>query len=239
MKFAAFDIDGTLIRWQLYHSMVQSLATSGKLGKKAEEQLDAARMKWKRRESSEEFREYELVVLKIYEDALHTLQPAEFDKHIDAVIEEFKDQVYVYTKNLIKKLKHENYLLFAISGSHLELVERIARYYGFDDWIGTIYERDQARFTGKKYVPSFNKKQALESLVKKHGVGFTDSLAIGDSHSDGAMLEMVEYPIAFNPEKRLLDLAQTNGWKIVIERKNVIYELNYKNESYVLAEAGK
>ncbi len=39
------------------------------------------------------------------------------------------------------------------------------------------------------------------------------------------MLEFVENPIAFNPEDTLFEKAKEQGWKIVIERKNVTYEL--------------
>jgi phosphoserine phosphatase len=49
------------------------------------------------------------------------------------------------------------------------------------------------------------------------------------------MLSMVKQPIAFNPTKELFKTAQQNGWEIVIERKNMIYKLEVKNGSYVLA----
>jgi phosphoserine phosphatase len=49
------------------------------------------------------------------------------------------------------------------------------------------------------------------------------------------MLEYVEHPIAFNPEIRLFNEARNKGWKIVVERKNVVYELEANHGSYVLA----
>jgi phosphoserine phosphatase len=39
------------------------------------------------------------------------------------------------------------------------------------------------------------------------------------------MLELVERPIAFNPNKKLCAHAKKKGWEIVVERKDVIYKL--------------
>ena len=124
--------------------------------------------------------------------------------------------------------------MLVISGSHQELVEQVARYYGFDDWIGSHYERSGDSFSGNKHIASLDKKTALKSLVAKHSLSYENSLAIGDSASDIAMLEMVENPIAFNPDQKLLQTAKKNGWKIVVERKNVVYELKSKNNNYFL-----
>jgi phosphoserine phosphatase len=48
---------------------------------------------------------------------------------------------------------------------------------------------------------------------------------------------MCLHPIAFNPNKELFDHAREHGWNIVVERKNVVYELSAGKEQYVLANA--
>lgn len=233
--FAVFDIDGTLIRWQLYHAVVSKLASANLLGKDASELLKSARMKWKNREHDTAYQEYEKKLVTCYEGALHSLKPADFDVMVKQVIEEYKDQVYTYTRELIASLKDNNYILLAISGSHKELVAAIAKYYGFDDFIGTHYERSGDVFSGEKYIASHDKKSALQTLMEKHRLDFSGSLGIGDSLSDVAMLELVEQPIAFNPDLRLFDEAKKRSWKIVVERKNVIYSLEHHDKHYILA----
>jgi len=42
------------------------------------------------------------------------------------------------------------------------------------------------------------------------------------------MLKMVADPICFNPNKELYDYARKAGWKIAIERKDVIYQIDEK-----------
>ncbi len=234
-KFAVFDIDGTLIRWQLYHAVVDKLASAGVLGAGAKEELKTARMRWKKREHPESFREYERFLIDRYEITLPSIDAKTFDVVVRAVIDEYKDQVYIYTRQLINDLKAKGYTLLAISGSHQELVEAIAAHYGFDDFLGSHYERVGDRFSGKKDIVSLDKKKALKSLIKKHNLDIQGSIAVGDSLSDAIMLEMVGNPIAFNPDNSLYEKAKVNSWKIVIERKNVVYELEPKNGKYVLA----
>lgn len=233
--FAVFDIDGTLIRWQLYHIMVDKLAKRGALGESALDEVREARMAWKRREDIEGFKQYEHTLIEIYERALTHISTKHFDEVVLEVIEEYKDQTYVYTRELVKTLKAKGYLLLAISGSHHEMVEQIARYYGFDDCVGSHYERKGEVFTGEVFVASLDKQATLLQLVKKHGLDFKGSVAIGDSLSDLPMLAMVEQPIAFNPDRALLRAVSKHGWKVVVERKNVIYELEKRDGTYVLA----
>jgi len=236
-KFAVFDIDGTLIRWQLYHAVVDKLAKQGKLGSSAQEKIHAARMRWKNREPDFGFSEYEVELIKQFEKALQKLSPEDFEEAVEAVINEYKNQTYVFTKELMSRLKDEGYTLLAISGSQEELVEKIASYYGFDDCIGTTYQTTKQHYTGKKDFPAQDKKQALERFIKKYDLSLEDSYAVGDSKSDASMLDMVENPIAFNPDAELFEIAKEKYWPIVIERKNMIYRLEYKDGIYQLTQS--
>lgn len=233
-KFAVFDIDGTLIRWQLYHAVVDKLAATGNLGSDAKERLREARMVWKRREHPEAFKEYEKVLIEIYESAFPRLDVKQFDIMVAEVINEYKDQVYTYTRDLLKSLKEQGYTLLAISGSHQELVAEMAKYYGFDDFVGTRYAREDGKFSGMEFLATKDKKSVLKTLIEKHGLSLGGSIAVGDSASDIGMLELVEQPIAFNPDQALLKTAKENKWKIVVERKNVVYELVSNNDDYIL-----
>lgn len=238
-RFAAFDIDGTLIRWQLYHAVVDKLAQEGLLGDKAKQHLHDARMIWKRREHPGAFKSYEKELIHVYESALPNLSAEQFDKAVNNVAEEYKAQVYTYTRTLAKRLKDEGYTLIAISGSHTELVQHVAKQFGFDIWVGSEYERMGNRFTGKRIIASHNKEQTLQQLIQQHGLSRAGSYAVGDSRTDAPMLAMVDHPIAFNPDQELFDLAQQHKWPIVIERKNVVYKLEPRDGSYVLAETSE
>ena len=229
-----FDIDGTLIRWQLYHAVADALAKQGIIDAKTYATIRDARMKWKRRTHEESFKDYEKRLVATYETLLTKLTTQQFEAAAQVVFEEYKDQVYTYTRDLIKTLKRKGYTLLAISGSQTEIVQKIADYYGFDDCVGSDYHQKKGRFTGEKTLTLGAKDKVLQSLVTKHGLSLSGSIAVGDSDSDIAMLNTVEQPIAFNPEKKLFAHAKAMGWKIVVERKNMVYELESSGGTYEL-----
>lgn len=224
-KFAVFDFDGTLIRWQLYHAIVDNLAQNNLVNSESYEKVKLARHKWKIRESQDAFKDYERELVNCYNLSLPSLPQTQLDQAINEVYQEHKQQVYVYTRDLVKELKEKGYFLIAISGSHREAVELVAKHYGFDDWVGTKYEITDGKFTGNYQLPATEKDVVLNKLIEEHDLSLEDSYGVGDSEGDIPMLELVQNPIAFNPTEKLLAKAKEHGWKVVIERKNVVYEL--------------
>lgn len=233
--FAVFDIDGTLVRWQLYHAIADELVRLGHIKAADFKAVKDARMQWKRRSGPEAYKIYERQLVKAYEKMLLDLSVPHFHQAVDNVFRKYKDQVYIYTRDLIKALKKRGYLIFAISNSQIEIVSKIADYYGFDESVGTNYHHDDRRFSGAATIPLGDKHRILARLVKKYGSNYSGSVAVGDSTSDIKMLEAVEEPIAFNPERPLFEYAQNQGWQIVVERKNMVYELEPRDGKYFLA----
>jgi HAD superfamily hydrolase (TIGR01490 family) len=233
--FAVFDIDGTLIRWQLYHALGDELARMGRLDAEQFQKVRGARMAWKRRTAEASFEAYELTLVKLIDAALTGISVADLEQACHSVLAEYKDQVYTYTRDLIRDLQAQNYLLFAISASPAEIVGLLAGYYGFDDYGGSVYETKDGFFTGKiDLLMSEQKPAYLKKLVRQHAASWPGSLAVGDSQSDIPMLSAVEQPIAFNPNKPLYEHAVANSWPIVVERKNMVYKLGPNNVSYQL-----
>ncbi|MDB5170402.1 MAG: HAD-superfamily subfamily hydrolase [Candidatus Saccharibacteria bacterium] len=235
--FAAFDIDGTIIRWQLYHAIADELAREGHLDPIQYQKVHEARMAWKTRTGDDSFDSYERTLVNLVNVAITGIEVDAAMQAYSSVITEYKDQVYTYTRDLIRDLKAQNYLLFAISGSQNEIVELLAQHYGFDDFGGTTYEIKDGRFTGKNNpLRSERKPEFLKQLVEKHGADWQGSIAVGDSESDIPMLSIVQQPIAFNPSRSLFEHAQKEQWNIVLERKNMIYKLEPQAGTYVLGQ---
>lgn len=232
--FAVFDIDGTLIRWQLFHAIVNALGKHGHILRRTHDRIHTARMEWKNRSTNEGFAAYESVLVEAYLQALTTIHPDDYQAIVDEVYEEYKDQTFTYTRDLIHTLKAQGYLLFAISGSQHEIVEKIAAHQGFDASIGAKLEIQNDTFTGNIDTPIFDKRKALDSLVAQYDATFQDSYAVGDSSSDVPMLEAVTNPIVFNPDQKLYHIAQDRHWPIVVERKNVVYRLEPQGTAYTL-----
>ena len=233
--YAAFDIDGTIIRWQLYHALNDALVKRGLIDAKAFATVREARMSWKRRTGDDAFSAYESEMVRVFDEHLPKLRYEDVKTVTDTVIDEYKDQVYTFTRDLLRELKSEGYLLFAVSGSPKFIVDPLAKHYGFDDAVGTYYSVENGIFTGDKDLSMGRKPELLRELIAKHGAIAMGSVAVGDSGGDASMLDMVEQPIAFNPDKKLFHHAKEQGWKVVVERKNMVYKLEPKSGSYLLA----
>ena len=234
-KFAVFDIDGTLVRWQLYHAIADAMVKLGYISKQDFAAVRAARMEWKERAHEESFVAYERKLIAAFDTAIIQTSPDEFTRIVQGVYDEYHAQVYTYTRNLIDELRAKGYVLLAISGSPEQIVKLVAGNYGFDAFCASTYEQKNGKFTGNKYIAALDKKSALTDLIKKHQLVTHGSIGVGDTASDIPMLEMVSQPIALNPTIQLYEHAREQNWKIVVERKNVVYQLEETNGTYILA----
>jgi HAD superfamily hydrolase (TIGR01490 family) len=235
-KFAAFDIDGTLFRSGLYREVVYELIATDKAPAELSRAFSQLEVDWQARKHVNAFKVYEKAMADTFDVILPRIKCDDFDTAAQAVFERLGDHVYTYTRDLVMDLKQRDYTLIAISGSQEELVKPFADKYGFDIWVGQHYERgDNGYFTGRIVKTHEGKDVILRDIVEQHELGFIESVAIGDSRGDVGMLSIVEQPIAFNPDRELFDAAKQNGWKVVVERKNMIYELEPNGHTFILA----
>lgn len=142
-----------------------------------------------------------------------------------------KDRVYIYAKSLIKKLRRENYRIIAISGSPIEIVNEYNKYLKFDEVFGSVYETNgKGVYTGKTiFEPVKHKGHLVGQYISEKNLTLEKSVGMGDTESDIGFLKMVVHPIAFNPNLNLEKMARRKKWKIVVEKKDVIYDIgNFK-----------
>lgn len=239
-KFAVFDIDGTLFRSGLYREVFYELHKMGVLPTELSEQSTEMYREWRHRIHGNAFEEFDMMMVKGLDSYVQKLRIKDYDEAVRRVIEKRAENIYVYTHRLLKKLQQEGYFTIAISGSQEELVEPFARSNGFDAWVGQQWERGGEYFTGNIVKTHTGKDKIIAALVDTYDLTYSDSYGVGDSNGDSGMLSVVEHPIAFNPTQELLDKAMENGWKIVIERKNLSYELHKSEDGrFTLAKINK
>ncbi len=224
-KLAVFDIDGTVFRWTFISELLTNLTKRGVFSKSVLKQTEEVYFNWKDRKGS--WDDYINTVVKVTNQALIGKDERQVDKVINEIVEAKKENLYVYTRELIKKLKNENYFLLAISASPEKIIAPFTLFLGFDKYFGTIYEIKSGKFTGRELNDIiFSKHEVLTQFLKENPqITLKDSVGVGDSFSDVSFLEIVETSIAFNPDLKLADYAKKMGWKIVVERKNVIYNI--------------
>lgn len=233
-KFAAFDIDGTIARSSLFLQVVNELFRQGHLPRGAHQNITRKYQDYQERAHPNAFEEYSQLSVSTLFENLSTVTVAHYKQAVDTVISEIASHTYVYTRNMISRLHSEGYFLIALSGSEMYAVEQFTRQFSFDIAIGESYHEKEGYFTGEVEQVVYRKDLFLKRFAKDHNLTFKDSFALGDSMGDVSMLELVENPIAFNPEDKLYQHARSQGWKIVVERKNVMYELTSDGSSYTL-----
>ncbi len=233
-KFAAFDIDGTIARSALFFQIVDELIAAGHLPAEARVELDEKYERYRRREHQGAFYDYSEASVSILVNNMTKVRVTDYQRAVDAVVTRSGSYIYTYTRDLIRSLKKQGYFLIALSGSEMYSVQQFAKAYNFDVAIGEVYHEKDGYFTGQVDMVVHKKDVHLKRLITKHDLTLKGSIAVGDTKGDIQMLEVVEHPIAFNPEQMLYQTAKQNGWKIVVERKNVIYELLASDGTYQL-----
>lgn len=225
-KVAVFDIDGTIFRSSLLIEMVEALIEEKIFPENTREIYRKAFEKWTNREGS--YEDYIMAVVRAFMQNIKGLDAKVFSRIAEKVITDNNNKVYTYTRDLIKKLKKKNYFILAISHSPQVLVENFCKKYGFDKTYGRIYEVGaDNKFTGVTLFEEFisDKSQVLLRAVEKEGLTLKGSVGVGDTEGDIVLLKMVEEPICFNPNKNLYTFAKRQGWKVVVERKDVVYNI--------------
>ncbi|HEX8762438.1 MAG TPA: HAD family phosphatase [Candidatus Saccharimonadales bacterium] len=231
-KIAVFDIDGTVHREGMSFIVAEDLL-AGPDFKEEAKILAAATHTYKSRGSTEAYWTYNKTILDVFKKALRHTTPEQLDRVIATLLKYKSDYCYAYTMQLIKQLKAEGRILIAISGSIANIVEPFARSLGFDYIVASGLEIKDGKFTGERITETKQgKDKILRELVTKHGLILEDSIGVGDTHRDIPMLSVTEHPIAFNPNAALYEEAEKHGWKIVLERKNMIYELEKNGKAY-------
>jgi len=151
-----------------------------------------------------------------------------FQKEVaERVVAFHRVRLYRFTRDLVKKLRRTHFLL-AISQSPYEVVAPFAKSLGFDKVYAQVYEVGRnVRFTGRVLYEDIiaNKAEVLRRAVRKEGLTLTGSVGVGDTESDIPFLEMVAKPVCFNPNSKLYRYAKRMKWNVVVERKDVVYEL--------------
>ena len=106
-KFAVFDIDGTIFRFALFHSIVDQLVLDGFFSEKTANKIEQGRKSWRTRSHPEAFWDYVETSVDAYFKSIKDLTQKQFKKVVDEVFDREKDHVYVYTRELIKDFKQK------------------------------------------------------------------------------------------------------------------------------------
>lgn len=225
-KVAVFDVDGTIFRSSLLIQLVDKLIEKGAIDRDAQRVYERAHKEWLDREG--DYQEYIEAVIKAFRSHLKGLHYGMLADAAEELVNEQWKRTYRYTRDLLKRLKAKGHYLLAVSHSPKTVLDKFCPRLGFNKVYGIVYEiGPQDCFTGNVAEEHliYNKANILKRAVEKEDLTLAGSIGVGDTESDISFLEMVAEPICFNPNAKLYRYAKRMKWKVVVERKDVVYEL--------------
>lgn len=226
-KLAIFDIDGTIFRKNLHFELINELAWLRIFPKSAKKDLIKLYSSWLEHKGT--YETYRSALVNLYAENIVGKTQEDIKKASKIVIPFHQNRTYIFAEGLIEKLKSEGYHIIAISGSPIEVVEEFNEMHlGFDKVFGTVYELDENdKYTGEEeFTPVKDKGQIVKQYAYENELTLNESYGIGDTESDASFLELVDNPIAFNPNYNLKQVAEKKGWKIKVEKKDVVYDIS-------------
>lgn len=225
-KIAVFDIDGTIFRKNLAFELIDELAWMRIFKKEVRKTLVGLYTSWLDHKGT--YEEYRKALVELYLVNLKGCRREDIIRASKIVIPFYKYRTYIFANRLIAKLKKDKYNIVAVSGSPIEIVEEYNKYLKFNAVFGSVYETDKRGiYTGKAvFEPTIHKGHVVKQYVAENNLTLKGSYGVGDTESDAKFLDIVENAIAFNPNFNLRRIAQKKKWRIVVEKKDVIYEIN-------------
>lgn len=225
-KVAVFDVDGTIFRSSLLIQIVNALMQEGVFPEEARAEFEREHQLWLDREG--DYESYIDAVVRAFRTHLKGVPLRALQAAAEKMVARQWKQTYRYPRDLIAKLKERGYFLLAVSHSPKLVLDQFCPRLGFDKTYGMMYEIGPTDvFTGAVLDEHliFNKATILKRAVERENLTLAHSCGVGDTESDISFLELVAKPICFNPNKKLYRYAKLHDWNVVVERKDVVYEL--------------
>ncbi len=211
MKLALFDLDHTLLNTDSDHSWGEFLVTEGL--------VNAERH---RRMNDQFYEDYKAGVLNpiAYNEFVFEFLTQHDRNYLTELHQRFMQQVIRAQMrprgfNAIEQHRAAGHVLVGISATSDFITAPIFHAFGIDEVIATTAEQKDGVYTGKVAgLPCYQdgKLQRLNQWL--NGRTVDESWAYSDSINDQFLLEYATHAIAVNPDDRLLQLAQAQGWDI-------------------------
>jgi HAD superfamily hydrolase (TIGR01490 family) len=131
--------------------------------------------------------------------------------------ERMAHRIWPGTRALAQLHLDQGQRVWLVTAAPIEIATIIARRLGLTGALGTVAEHVGGVYTGElvgEMLHGSAKAVAVKELAERFGLDLERCSAYSDSYNDLPMLSIVGDPVAINPDRRLRDHAQANGWRI-------------------------
>jgi len=215
MALALFDLDNTLLRGDSDYAWGEFLTEKGIVDAQTHQ-----------RENDRFYQQYLDGELDIYEFLDFQLRPlaqhprAQLDQWRSEYLQRYiQPMITPQAQALVSKHRERGDTPVIITATNSFVTRPIADLFGVKHLIATEPEIINGEFTGKvEGLPSFQegKVTRLKQWLNHPGreLSLTGSWFYSDSHNDLPLLEIVDNPVAVNPDPELRSIAKQRGWPV-------------------------
>lgn len=214
MSLAIFDLDNTLIGGDSDHLWGEFLIEEGL--------VDAAAY---RQQNDQFYQQYQQGTLDIYDYLAFALRPLTrfsetelvrmHDRFMTAKIHPI---LLPKADSLIREHRQQGDTLLIITATNRFITGPISRYLGIGNLLASDAEFIDGRYTGRTHgVPCFQggKVTRLHQWLESSGEALGGSYFYSDSANDIPLLDLVDHPVAVDPDPRLARYAEQKGFPII------------------------
>ncbi|WP_027961249.1 HAD family hydrolase [Halomonas halodenitrificans] len=214
MSLAIFDLDNTLLAIDSDHAWGEFLLEQGAVDPVAY------------REANDRFMaDYEAGTLDMQaflEVALKPLAEHAPEQlaawHQQFMASKIEPHILPRGEELLARHRARGDTLLIITATNRFITGPIAERLGVDDLIAVEPEVIEGRYTGRvSGTPSYRegKITRLEEWLADKEQTLDDAWFYSDSHNDLPLLEIIDYPVAVDPDPTLREAAKSRGWRIM------------------------
>ena len=214
MSLAIFDLDNTLIGGDSDYLWGEFLCEIGA--------VDAANHRQKNEHYFQQYNLGKLDILEYSEFAIEPLSKFSMDElalmHKKFIFQKIKPIYLPKAQQLVDKHKKRGDTLLAITATSRFVTQEIAHLYGINNILAIEAEIVDGRYTGKIIgIPTYasGKVDNLMIWLDKNSKNLDGSSFYSDSHNDIPLLDIVDYPVAVNPNESLKSYAEGKNWPII------------------------
>lgn len=219
MSLAIFDLDETLIAGDSASLFCRFLVDQGladesflKADRTFSEQYSAGTLDMRA------YVRFQLQpLIQLNKEDINSLMPTFIRQYL-------KPRVYLEALALLEKHQNQGQRLVLISATAAFIVKAIAKELGVKDVLAIELEESinpanaQTCYNGEiAGVASFKEGKIirLKAWLKEQGESMDGAYFYSDSMNDLPLLELVEHPVATNPDRSLSELAVSRGWQLI------------------------
>jgi len=214
VSLAIFDLDNTLLSIDSDHAWGEFLVEQGAVDPVAY------------REANERFlADYNAGTLDMMAFLALALKPLADNSpeqlaawHQQFMISKIEPNILPKAEELLARHRTKGDTLLIITATNRFITGPIAERLGVDDLIAVDPEMVDGRYTGRVAgVPSYRegKVTRLEAWLEGQECTLDDAWFYSDSHNDLPLLEVVDNPVAVDPDDTLRQVAEERHWRIM------------------------